>query len=349
MATGSRTCATDAVAFLDAVGVERATVVGHSFGSFVARRVAVAHPERLSRLVLIDSGFSPANAVTRSVQESLRDLADPVPKGFARDFQASTAYLPPVAFFERIVAESVKLPSRLWREAFDGLLASDDTAELAGIRASTLLLWGDRDALFTLDDQHRLTRAIPRSRLRIYPETGHCPNWERPERGGSRSRRLHARRRGRRRDVICRRQGIGLAEALAIDLGSDGTGDRRGPAAVHRLAPALVPLFRREASWRPMPDAAHRDQPPRHAAPGDLLVVAGRLWDGTAAATRRGMALVVREGRVDRVAPAAELRDWAGARLDAGGATVMPGLMDLHVHLVSAWSTPTSRTRSGPR
>ena len=180
---GIEDMATDAVAFLDAVGVERATVVGHSFGSFVARRVAVAHPERLSRLVLIDSGFSPANAVTRSVQESLRDLADPVPKGFARDFQASTAYLPlPVAFFERIVAESVKLPSRLWREAFDGLLASDDTAELAGIRASTLLLWGDRDALFTLDDQHRLTRAIPRSRLRIYPETGHCPNWERPER-----------------------------------------------------------------------------------------------------------------------------------------------------------------------
>jgi hypothetical protein len=69
-----------------------------------------------------------------------------------------------------------------------------------------------------------------------------------------------------------------------------------------------------------MPDAVHRDPPPRHAAPGDLLVVAGRLWDGTAAATRRGMALVVREGRVDRVAPAAELRDWAGARLDDGEA-----------------------------
>ena len=146
---GIEDMAADAVAFLDAVGVERATVVGHSFGSFVARRVAVAHPERVSRLVLIDSGFSPANAVTRSVQESLRDLADPVPKGFARDFQASTAYLPlPAAFFERIVAEGVKLPSRLWRAAFDGLLASDDTAELAGIRASTLLLWGDRDALF---------------------------------------------------------------------------------------------------------------------------------------------------------------------------------------------------------
>jgi imidazolonepropionase-like amidohydrolase len=44
---------------------------------------------------------------------------------------------------------------------------------------------------------------------------------------------------------------------------------------------------------------------------------------------------VIRDGRVERVAPAAALADWTGPRLDARGATVMPGLMDLHVHLVS--------------
>src|SRR3712207_4137203 len=45
--------ATDLVAFLDAVGLERASLVGHSFGSFVARRAAELHPQRVSRLVLI--------------------------------------------------------------------------------------------------------------------------------------------------------------------------------------------------------------------------------------------------------------------------------------------------------
>ena len=40
--------AADAAAFLDAVAIERATVVGHSFGSFVARRVAIAYPERVT-------------------------------------------------------------------------------------------------------------------------------------------------------------------------------------------------------------------------------------------------------------------------------------------------------------
>jgi non-heme chloroperoxidase len=174
--------ASDAVAFLDAVGLARATVVGHSLGSFVARRVALAHPERVARLVLIDSGLSTINPVTREVQTSVRDLADPIPVAFAREFQASTVHVPvPEPFFERVVAESLKTPARLWREVFEGLLAYDDAGQLGRITAATLLLWGDRDGLFPRKDQELLVTAIPRARLTVYPDTGHCPNWERPE------------------------------------------------------------------------------------------------------------------------------------------------------------------------
>src|SRR4029453_11364771 len=81
--------------------------------------------------------------------------------------------------------------------------------------------------------------------------------------------------------------------------------------------------------------SAHSD-PTRHdLAPTDLLLVADRLWDGTGAGARRDMALVIRAGRVERGAPAAECAAWPGSRLHARGAPVMPGLMDLHVHLVS--------------
>ena len=111
-----------------------------------------------------------------------RGLVDPVPAAFAREFQASTAYVPlPDAFFERIVAESLKLPARLWREVFDGVLTFDDAGELGRITAPTLLLWGEQDALFPREEQDRLVGAIPDARLIVYPETGHCPNWERPE------------------------------------------------------------------------------------------------------------------------------------------------------------------------
>jgi pimeloyl-ACP methyl ester carboxylesterase len=152
-------------------------------GSLVARRVAAAHPDRVARLVLIGSAYVPRNPVTVGVQASLRDLADPVPKAFAREFQASTACRPlPEDFFERIVTESLKLPTRLWRQIFDGIVAFDDTRELGRIVAPTLLLWGERDALFGREDQRRLVESIPNARLTIYPDTGHCPNWERPER-----------------------------------------------------------------------------------------------------------------------------------------------------------------------
>jgi pimeloyl-ACP methyl ester carboxylesterase len=51
--------AADVIAFLDAVGVQRATLIGHSFGSFVARRAAERYSQRMARLVLIGSAMTP--------------------------------------------------------------------------------------------------------------------------------------------------------------------------------------------------------------------------------------------------------------------------------------------------
>ena len=115
--------AADVIAFLDALEINRATLVGHSFGSFVARQAAIAQPQRVAALALIGTGFAASKPVTRDLQNVLRDLPDPIPVEFARDFQASTVYRPvPTEFFERIVAESLKLPPRLWRLAIDRLV-----------------------------------------------------------------------------------------------------------------------------------------------------------------------------------------------------------------------------------
>ena len=172
----------DVIAFLDALRIARATLVGHSFGSFVTRQAAIAHPQRVAGLVLIGTGFAKGNPVTRELQQALRDVPDPIPVEFARDFQQSTVHHPvPPEFFAQIVAESMKLPPRLWHLAIDGLLAYDDERDLARIDAPTLLLWGDHDALFSRADQDRMLAALPNARLKVYDDTGHCPNWERPE------------------------------------------------------------------------------------------------------------------------------------------------------------------------
>jgi pimeloyl-ACP methyl ester carboxylesterase len=87
----------------------------------------------------------------------------------------------PEPFFDRIVTESLKLPARLWRQVFEAILAYDDVSQLNRLTTPTLPLWGEHDALFPRADQDRLVTLIPNATLTVYEETGHCPNWERPE------------------------------------------------------------------------------------------------------------------------------------------------------------------------
>ena len=175
--------AADTVAFLDDAGIERATLVGHSGSCFTARRAAVTHPERVAGLVLIGAPLSLAKPAVLAFQATVHALEDPVPAQFAREFQAGTVHVPlPEGFLEGLVAESLKLPVHVWKAALDGLVAFDDAADLGRITASTLLIWGDHDAVVSLEDQQRLRDAVPDARLKVYPETGHSPHWERPER-----------------------------------------------------------------------------------------------------------------------------------------------------------------------
>jgi pimeloyl-ACP methyl ester carboxylesterase len=175
--------AADAAAFLDAVGVEAATIVGHSMGSFVARRVAQLHPGRVRRLVLIGAAVSADNAVLREVADAIRDLPDPVPADFAREFAAGTLHAPIAeSLFDGLVAECRKAPAHVWRAAFAGLLAFEDMPELGRIAIPTLVVGGVHDALFSVAEQRAVAAAIPGARLMLYPDAGHCPNWEYPDR-----------------------------------------------------------------------------------------------------------------------------------------------------------------------
>jgi pimeloyl-ACP methyl ester carboxylesterase len=174
--------AADVVAFLDAVGIGQATIVGHSMGSLVARRVALTYPNRVTRLVLIGAILG-ENEPVRELRAAVQALTDPIPEPFVRDFQQSTIHTPvPGPFLDRVVRESLKLPARVWQSALDGIFASSDADRLGQIAAPTLIVWGERDAFFTREEQDRLAAGIPGARLMAYPETGHSPQWERPER-----------------------------------------------------------------------------------------------------------------------------------------------------------------------
>jgi non-heme chloroperoxidase len=179
--------AADVDAFMDAVGIDEATVVGASTGALFAQRVALSYPHRVSRLVLVGAQ-TPANEANEAVmglQEEVRALEDPVPPEFARAFQESTTYQPvPQEFLDRVVSDSLKLPARVWRDYLEGAVLSIDHDYVLALRkidVPTLILWGEQDPLFPREEQERLAAAIPGATLKVYPETGHAVHWDRPE------------------------------------------------------------------------------------------------------------------------------------------------------------------------
>jgi len=175
----------DLAEVMDALEIPAAVIVGHSMGSFAAQRFAAEYPDRVAALVLIGSFASCADngGVKQFVAEAVDCLADPIAAEFVEAFQTSTLHKGVSdEFFQQAVAESLKAPAHVWKAACHSMLETDHRPLLERIKARTLLIWGDQDAYFSIDDQERLLAGIAGSWLEVYEGIGHAPNWEAPER-----------------------------------------------------------------------------------------------------------------------------------------------------------------------
>lgn len=172
----------DATAFLEALDLRGVTLVGHSMGSFVAQAVAASDKgRRIERLVLVGSGPGGAPRIAAEARELFMEMSRN-PK-FARDFQGSMSVQPvPAAFLETMIEAAATVPSHAWSQLTAVIHSPEVEAALPSIPIPTLLVWGDKDAMLDRADQDALLAKITGSRLVVYPETGHCPQWERPER-----------------------------------------------------------------------------------------------------------------------------------------------------------------------
>lgn len=183
----------DLVQLLDRLGLTQAAVLGHSMGSMIAQRLAMARPDRVSALVLV--GAMPGlkgNVPAREFYDTaVADLADPVDPALAQAFQESTLAHPvPADFLRLVVSESVKVPARVWRACFDTMLPEDLEPDLKRIACPTLLVWGDQDGFALRDDQERLRRGIAGAVLETLAGHGHAPHWEAPARVARRASRF---------------------------------------------------------------------------------------------------------------------------------------------------------------
>ena len=176
----------DLRAFMDAVGLQRAVIAGHSMGSMVAQRFVVDHPgprfrPGVDRRVLDDV---PGSGLDDYYRSAIAPLTDPIDAAFAREWQLSTlARTMPEDHLDTVVAETQKVPARVWRAAFKGFLETPDfSGELARVTVPTLILWGDQDTYTLRASQDRLRSVIPGAKLLVYEGNGHAVHWEDPVR-----------------------------------------------------------------------------------------------------------------------------------------------------------------------
>jgi pimeloyl-ACP methyl ester carboxylesterase len=183
---------------LSVLGIERATVVGHSLGGGVAMQLSYQFPENCERLVLVDSG-----GLGREVSWLLRLLTLPGVEyalpvlfpGFVRDrgnqmFQ----FLHRVGFRHAGALEGWRAYASLGdsenRMAFVRTLRSVvdpggqsvsamDRIYLAA-RLPTLVIWGEHDTIIPVRHAHDAHEAIPGSRLEIIDGAGHFPHVDEP-------------------------------------------------------------------------------------------------------------------------------------------------------------------------
>jgi pimeloyl-ACP methyl ester carboxylesterase len=161
--------ASDTVAFMEAVGVGPAHLVGWSDGAVVAALVALERPDLVRRLVLIGQYLHLDGAIPQV--KALFDswTADDVPAPIRGPFDALSPDGPehfPVVF-EKL--------TRMWRE--EPTVASADLAQLA---APTLVMVGDDDWV-TLEHAIELYRSLPDGQLAVCPGSSHGLPMEKPE------------------------------------------------------------------------------------------------------------------------------------------------------------------------
>lgn len=167
-------------------------LVGNSMGGFTAAELAIRHPDRVERLVLVDAaGISTVTAQrtltlqlakllessSRSREGALRILNRP---GFVQlAFGAIARY--PTRIAKDLLAEQLTVTGAPgFLDAAEALLGYDFTERLAEIACPTLVVQGSEDVLVPLGDAYEFERRIPQATTLILEDTGHVPMLERP-------------------------------------------------------------------------------------------------------------------------------------------------------------------------
>jgi pimeloyl-ACP methyl ester carboxylesterase len=150
--------------WMQAVGLKEAHLVGHSMGGYVVMALAVLQPQKVKRLVLVDSIGIPFNRPVRQlVYPALKSIVKTTP-----------------AFWPCINYDYLRAGPIMVERVAQQIVRLDATSIIMSVHTPTLIIWGENDDLVPLASGRLLHEQIAGSRLFIIPQTNHFGMFEQP-------------------------------------------------------------------------------------------------------------------------------------------------------------------------
>ena len=193
-------------ALLDHLGIASATLAGNSLGGYVAWRWALAHPDRVERLILIDAAGIPMSALATDDGETPPPARTAFSLGTMPVVKHLITRITPQFVVEdslrEVYGDDSKITPHLIQRHYDMLLAQGNrralqTAlqqrrdipleerqqwqRLVTIQQPSLILWGGNDHWIPVVLGTKFLELIPNSEIHVYPDAGHVPMEEAPE------------------------------------------------------------------------------------------------------------------------------------------------------------------------
>lgn len=179
------------VALLDQLGVKQAVVAGNSFGGNLAWKLAVDHPERVGKLVLVDAAGYPYDPTSVPIGFKvaqipwLRPVMENVLPRSMIESSVRNVYGDPAKVKPELIDRYLELTLRAGNrhalgERFRQSPGGQYAAQIPSVKQPTLILWGGQDRLIPPDNADHFQRDIAGSRLVVFDGLGHVPHEEDP-------------------------------------------------------------------------------------------------------------------------------------------------------------------------
>lgn len=175
------------LAFLDALEIKQADMVGNSMGGGQCLSIALRHPERIRRMVLMGPGGLLAMHTPFPTEGNMRMASFYADEGPTEDKMRGVLQMlvfDQSVITDKLVAERLEAASRPdvmldppWRRGLDPLWQE----RLWEIPHETLIIWGREDRVNPVDGALYFNKVIPNSELHLFPHCGHWVQWEKPE------------------------------------------------------------------------------------------------------------------------------------------------------------------------